>query len=37
MLRSMTRRMDRTDMATSISNKEKAEDFLDRIDRIFKI
>ena len=29
--------MARTDMATRTSNKEKAEDFLDRIDRIFKI
>ena len=29
--------MDITDMATSTSNKEKAEVFLDRINRIFKI
>ena len=29
--------MERTDTATRSSNKEKAGDFLDRIDRIFKI
>jgi hypothetical protein len=37
MLRRMTRRTDRTEMATRTSNNEKAGDFLDRIDRIFKI